>query len=276
MSTPCRCGIGRRKITVKNQQIDHGRAFDWGRTSPEYAQYRDIYPPEFYRRLTENGLCIAGQKVLDLGTGTGVLPRNLYPYGASFIGIDSSQNQIDQAVSLSRAAGMAVEYRCVPAEQIDFPSGTFDVVTACQCMVYFDHTVLAPMLAQVLRDGGHLVFLYMAWLPGEDPIAGQSEALILKHNPAWTGCGETRHPITVPAPYLDFFTVEREEIFDLSVPFTQESWNGRVKTCRGIGAALSEPEIERFDAEHRKLLREIAPEQFNILHYAAITVLRKK
>lgn len=261
---------------MKNQQIDHGRAFDWGRTSPEYAQYRDIYPPEFYRRLTENGLCIAGQKVLDLGTGTGVLPRNLYPYGASFIGIDSSQNQIDQAVSLSRAAGMAVEYRCVPAEQIDFPSGTFDVVTACQCMVYFDHTVLAPMLAQVLRDGGHLVFLYMAWLPGEDPIAGQSEALILKHNPAWTGCGETRHPITVPAPYLDFFTVEREEIFDLSVPFTQESWNGRVKTCRGIGAALSEPEIGRFDTEHRKLLREIAPEQFNILHYAAITVLCKK
>lgn len=263
-------------MDMKDQAIDHGRAFDWGRTSPEYAQYRDIYPPEFYRRLTENGLCIAGQRVLDLGTGTGVLPRNLHPYGASFIGIDSSQNQIDQAVSLSRAAGMSIEYRCVPAEQIDFPSATFDVVTACQCMVYFDHTVLAPMLARVLRDGGHLVFLYMAWLPGEDPLAGQSEALILKHNPAWTGCGETRHSITVPAPYLDFFTVEREEIFDLSVPFTQESWNGRVKTCRGIGAALSGPEIERFDAEHRKLLREIAPEQFNILHYAAITVLRKK
>lgn len=276
MSTPCRCGVGGRKITVKNQQIDHGRAFDWGRTSPEYAQYRDIYPPEFYRRLTENGLCIAGQKVLDVGTGTGVLPRNLYPYGASFIGIDSSQNQIDQAVSLSRTAGMAIEYRCVPAEQIDFPPGTFDVVTACQCMVYFDHAVLAPMTARGLRDGGHLVFLYMAWLPDEDPIAGQSEALILKHNPAWTGCGETRHPITVPAPYLDFFTVEREEVFDLSVPFTRESWNGRVKTCRGIGAALSEPAIGRFDAEHRKLLREIAPEQFNILHYAAITVLRKK
>lgn len=261
---------------MKNPQIDHGKDFDWGRTSEGYAQYRDIYPPEFYRRLTENGLCIAGQSVLDLGTGTGVLPRNLYRYGASFVGIDSAQNQIEQAAALSRAAGMAIDYRCMPAEQIDFPERSFDVVTACQCMVYFDHAVLAPKLAAVLKDGGYLAFLYMAWLPDDDPIAGQSEKLILKYNPNWTGCGEVRHPIEIPAPYLEHFTVEREEVFDLAVPFTRESWNGRIKTCRGIGAALSELEIERFDAEHRKLLREIAPEQFDIQHYAAISVLRKK
>lgn len=261
---------------MKNPQIDHGKDFDWGRTSEGYAQYRDIYPPEFYRRLTENGLCIAGQSVLDLGTGTGVLPRNLYRYGASFVGIDSAQNQIEQAAALSRAAGMAIDYRCVPAEQINFPERSFDVVTACQCMVYFNHAVLAPKLAAVLKDGGRLVFLYMAWLPNDDPIAGQSEKLILKYNPNWTGCGEVRHPIEIPAPYLEHFTVEREEVFDLAVPFTRESWNGRVKTCRGIGAALPEREIERFDAEHRKLLREIAPEQFDILHYAAIAVLCKK
>lgn len=254
--------------------IDHGKTFDWGRTSPEYAQYRDIYPPEFYRRLTENGLCTAGQQVLDLGTGTGVLPRNLYSAGASFTGVDSSPNQIEQAAALSRAAGMDIEYRCMPAEAIAFPQGTFDVVTACQCMVYFDHAALAPRLHRVLRDGGRLVFLYMAWLPEEDAIAGQSEALILKYNPSWTGCGETRHPIQIPAPYLDYFTVERSEVFDLSVPFTRESWNGRIKTCRGIGAALSGQEINRFDAEHRALLHEIAPERFNILHYGAMTVLR--
>lgn len=71
---------------MRNEAIDHGNPFDWGRTSAGYAQYRDIYPPAFYHRLTESGLCTAGQKVLDLGTGTGVLPRNLYSYGASFTG----------------------------------------------------------------------------------------------------------------------------------------------------------------------------------------------
>ena len=49
-----------------NRNIDHGRAFDWGRASADYAKYRDIYPPEFYRRLLDMGLCTKGQAVLDL------------------------------------------------------------------------------------------------------------------------------------------------------------------------------------------------------------------
>ena len=55
--------------------IDNGKTFDWGRTSSDYAKYRDIYPDEFYKRIIDLGLCTKGQKVLDLGTGTGVLPR---------------------------------------------------------------------------------------------------------------------------------------------------------------------------------------------------------
>ena len=30
---------------------DHGRPFDFGRVSSDYAKYRDIYPQELYRRL---------------------------------------------------------------------------------------------------------------------------------------------------------------------------------------------------------------------------------
>lgn len=67
---------------MKNDRIDHGKVFDWGNTSKDYAKYRDIYPDEFYKKIVDLGLCIAGQNALDLGTGTGVLPRNMYHYGA--------------------------------------------------------------------------------------------------------------------------------------------------------------------------------------------------
>lgn len=30
------------------QNIDKGNPFDWGKTSEDYAKYRDIYPQEFY------------------------------------------------------------------------------------------------------------------------------------------------------------------------------------------------------------------------------------
>lgn len=73
--------------------IDGGKPFDWGRTSEDYAKYRDIYPREFYEKIFSRRLCVDGQRVLDLGTGTGVIPRNMYEYGAKWTGIDISEKQ---------------------------------------------------------------------------------------------------------------------------------------------------------------------------------------
>lgn len=261
---------------ITKRHIDGGRGFDFGRTSEDYAKYRDIYPEEFYRHLLDSGIGTKGQCVLDIGTGTGVIPRNMYPYGARFTGTDIAANQIEQAKALAQAADMEITFLCAPAEQMDFADGTFDAVTACQCFTYFNHDVLAPQLSRILKDGGAFAVLYMAWLPYEDAIAGASEELVLQYSPHWTGCGETRHAIEIPPVYEPYFAIESSEVFDLSVPFTRESWNGRMKSCRGIGASLSAEEIENFEREHMALLERIAPQKFEVLHYAAMTVLRKR
>ena len=261
---------------INNANIDGGKGFDWGRVSNDYAKYRDIYPDEFYQYLLKNGICVKDQIVLDIGTGTGVLPRNLYQYGAKFTGIDIAENQIKQAKMLSQSGNMDIDFICTPAEKIDFQPDTFDIITACQCFTYFDHPILAPQISSILKQSGRFVVLYMAWLPYEDPVAGQSEELVLKYNPDWTGCGEKRHTIDIPDVYQTYFEVEQRDIFDVAVPFTRESWNGRMKACRGIGASLTEHEITAFEQEHHQLLAKIAPEKFQVLHYAAVTVLRKK
>ena len=113
---------------ISDSRIDGGKAFDWGRVSGEYARFRDIYPPEFYEKIHLLGLCTRGQKVLDIGTGTGVLPRNMYRYGASFTGTDISENQIKEARELSK--GMDISYKVCSAEDSDFPPESFDVLTA--------------------------------------------------------------------------------------------------------------------------------------------------
>lgn len=262
-------------MDITDKRIDAGKAFDWGKTSESYARYRDIYPDIFYQKVADKGLCIKGQKVLDLGTGTGVLPRNMYKFGADWTATDISPEQIEQAKRLAAEAGMDIDFKAVSAERIDFPSDCFDVITACQCFWYFDHKKVAPEFARILRKDGRIVILYMAWLPFEDEIAGKSEALIRKYNPAWSGGGETRHPINIPDVMFDHFELEYHEEYELDVPFTRDSWHGRVFASRGIGASLSAGELERWDKEHRALLADF-PEKFEVKHYAAVAVLKKK
>ena len=260
-------------MNIVNKNIDGGKAFDWGKTSHDYAKFRDIYPQDFYNKIIKRKLCVYGQTVLDIGTGTGVLPRNMYRYGAKWIGTDISEKQIEQAVILSK--GMNIDYYAMPAEDLQFSDNSFDVITACQCFWYFNHEQIMPKIYRMLKPNGKILVLYMAWLPFEDKIANASETLVLKYSPGWSGAGETIHPIFIPECYNEKFELIYHEEYPLEVHFTREIWNGRMKACRGVGVSLSEDEINAWEQEHTKLLSEIAPDEFDVLHYAAIAELKK-
>lgn len=261
-------------MNITDSRIDGGRAFDWGRASADYARFRDIYPEDFYKKIADMGLCVSGQSVLDLGTGTGVLPRNMYRFGAEWTATDISAEQIEQAKRLSE--GMNILYHPMSAEELSFENGSFDVITACQCFFYFQHERIAPVLYRLLKRGGSLLVLYMAWLPAEDEIARKSEELVLKYNPEWTGHSEVVHSVHIPECYLNegFVPVHSEE-YRIGVRFTRESWHGRIKACRGIGASLSPQEIALWEREHIAMLEECAPAEFDVAHYVAVARLQR-
>ena len=128
-------------MKISDNRIDKGKLFDWGMTSKDYSKYRDIYPEIFYQKILEKNLCIAGQSVLDLGTGTGVIPRNMYKYGAKWTGTDIAENQIVEARRMSEENNMDIDYIVSPTEELIFPDNSFDVITACQCFWYFKHDI---------------------------------------------------------------------------------------------------------------------------------------
>ena len=255
-----------------NKRIDNGNGFDWGKASADYAKYRDIYPPEFYRSIIDLGCCKSGQKVLDIGTGMGVIPRNMYKYGADFIGTDISENQIKFARELSK--GMNIQYLVSSAEELDFPDESFDAVTACQCFMYFDKQVIIPKIHRFLKQNGHFLILFMAWLPFESEIAKASEDLVLKFNPSWTGGGMTRYELNTPSWLMGLFEVANKITYEVDIPFTRESWNGRMKACRDVDASLPKEKISEFEREHMKLLSAF-PESFTIPHWVSILDLKK-
>lgn len=263
-------------MDIQITNIDGGKAFDWGKTSGDYAKFRDIYPADFYAAILKRGFCQSGQKCLDIGTGTGVLPRNLSQAGAEWCGTDISPEQIEQAKLLSAAAGLQIDYRTASAETTDYPDDSFDVVTACQCYWYFDPETAYPNIARMLKKDGTLVLLYMGWLADEDKIADASEKIVLQYNPKWTGGGDRRHLIEPPKQAYRYFDIAEQTMFDLPVHFTRENWHGRMRACRGVGASLDAEQLKAWDRDHREMLEQNAPDEFDILHYAAITVLKKK
>jgi SAM-dependent methyltransferase len=266
---------------VKLDHIDGGNTFDWGKASEDYVKFRDIYPDEFYQKILELGLCGMGQRVLDLGTGTGVLPRYLTKYGSSFVGVDISENQIAQARKLS--VGMDIEYVVSSAEDIDFLDDTFDNALACQCFIYFNQKLLLPKLYRMLKDNGRFCVLSLIWLPGESAIAAGSEKLVLKYNSSWNGAGFTRPTFDKNGTPTGFnidtslgFVVDSAFAFDIPISFTRETWHGRMLACRGIGASSLTPEqITAFEGKHLRFL-ETQPDTFEILHSANFCVLRKR
>ena len=67
-----------------------------------------------------------------------------------------------------------------------------------------------------------------------------------------------------------------QEQFRLDVPFTRESWHGRMRACRGVEASMSPEVLEAWDREHKAMLEELAPESFIVKHYASIAQLKVK
>lgn len=263
-------------MEIRNQGIDNGQAFDWGKASAEYAKYRDIYPKEFYEKLAELSLGIKEQKALDIGTGTGVIPRNMYSYGADWTGADISENQITYAKRLTQEAGLNIRFLVSAAEDMDFPEESFDVIIACQCFMYFDKDIILPKIYRMLKPDGHFAILFMAWLPEESEIAKSSEEMVLKYNPLWTGGHMTRYALETPPWCKDLFEPVHMLTYDMPVTFTRDSWHGRIKACRGIGAScLSQDEIAAWEKEHMEYLQTV-PEVFDILHYVTILDVKKK
>lgn len=93
-------------------------------------------PRNFTGAILDRGVGLAGQQVLDIGTGTGVLPRHLYKHGAHWLGVDPAPQQIAEARRLSD--GLDIDYQVCAAEAVEAPDGSFNAITACQCYWYLD------------------------------------------------------------------------------------------------------------------------------------------
>lgn len=112
-------------------------------------------------RLVEATGLGAGQRVLDLGCGTGNLALRLKAAcpGADVVAFDADQRMLDRAAAKARRRGIHVQFDRGFAQSLPYPEGTFDRVVSS---LFFHHLAPAAKSAalrevyRVLAPGGEL------------------------------------------------------------------------------------------------------------------------
>jgi len=98
----------------------------------------------------------AGLEILDLGCGTGLAGAGLKERAACLVGIDLSPEMID--VARERDIYDQLEIAEI-TEWLDQTEGQFDLIVACDCLVYFgDLQPVARAAARRLKPGGWFAF----------------------------------------------------------------------------------------------------------------------
>lgn len=260
---------------MKLAYIDNNNPFDFGRTSENYAKFRDIYPQSMYEKLIGYGIGKEGQEILDLGSGTAIVPMNLAYTGASFTATDISENQIAYGRKMCEEKGLTnIRFKVCPAEDTGFANNSFDAVTAVQCFPYFQKEQAANEIERVLRPEGLFCIILMDWLPDEDEIVEEMVRSVKRYNPGWEEKGFAKKSYRFPSWAKGRF--EKIDVCDYeeALVFSREGWLGRVLSCRGIGASLDAKTVAQFEEEYRSMLLKY-DEPLKLKHRLHIEVYKK-
>lgn len=246
----------------------------FGVAADDYATHRAGFPPTTLDRLAAFGIGQAGQRVVDLGTGTGSVARQLAARGAVVTGIDPDVRLMRQGEILADAEGVEIVWREGTAENTGLATADTDVVTAGQCWHWFDRPAAIAEARRILTPmQGRLVILYFDWLPLPGNVVAATEELIEAHNPAWhMGGGTGMWPQWIPDVQAGGFTDIETFSFDAAVPYSHTAWRGRIRASAGITALDSQATAGFDQALAKRLSRDFPDEPLLIPHRVWVMV----
>ncbi|MGP4100124.1 class I SAM-dependent methyltransferase [Nonomuraea sp. KM90] len=111
-----------------------------------------------------------GDRVLDIGCGTGQIARLAARRARQAVGVDLSEPMLARARSTAAAEGIRnVRFESGDVQVYPFSAGSFDVAVSRFAVMFFGEPVAAfGNVARALRPGGRLAFVSMKELDGTE------------------------------------------------------------------------------------------------------------
>ena len=177
----------------------------WDRISRLYREEIDPRFTPVVDGVMERAGLRDGERVLDLGTGTGAgAARAEQAVGPSgrVVAVDISPEMLALAAQRAQRDGLRYETKEGRAEAIPAADGEFDAVIASLSLMYaIDREAAARELARVLRPGGRLVAAVWAGKDACDIVLFQQTAGSFAPAPPVAGVGPGA--LADPQPFLD-------------------------------------------------------------------------
>jgi len=135
-----------------------------------------------------------GERVLDVGCGTGIVAVSAARCGAKVSGLDLSPALLERARSNADTAAVAVDFVEGDAEKLPYPDASFDVVLSQFGHMFAPRPAIAVQeMLRVLKAGGRIAF--STWPP--ELFGGLQFAFIARNLPP-----PTPGAATPPSPAL--------------------------------------------------------------------------
>jgi 2-polyprenyl-6-hydroxyphenyl methylase/3-demethylubiquinone-9 3-methyltransferase len=125
------------------------------------AYLRELLGKHFLRdgmpRDWRSPAALQGLTILDIGCGAGILSEPLARLGARMTSIDPARRNIAAAKNHAAKTNLAIDYRCVTAEELAAEGAVFDVVLAMEVVEHVrDVGRFLGQAAAMVRPGGML------------------------------------------------------------------------------------------------------------------------
>ncbi|WP_338452709.1 class I SAM-dependent methyltransferase [Niallia oryzisoli] len=190
-----------------------------------YAKYRPSYPLEYIEYLISEAGLNEDCMIADIGSGTGILSRQLLEMGFSVIGVEPNDHMRTVAEQTIKPNSCFISVKAT-AEHTTINDHSLDLVTVAQAFHWFDMEPFRLECQRILKQDAKMALVWNS-RDGSSDINKESADVCQKYCPNFKGFSEGMEE--TPIPFQQFFKDGKYEFkcFRNDLPFTLIGFLGR-------------------------------------------------
>ncbi|MDZ8056298.1 MAG: class I SAM-dependent methyltransferase [Aulosira sp. ZfuVER01] len=234
-----------------------------------YAQYRTKYPPTVFDKLTEIFNLNGQGRLLDLGTGPGLIAIALRTKFQQVVAVDPDPEMLKEAQRQAAAVGANnITWLEQGAELINPSLGVFKLATIGRAFHWMERELVLERLYELLADDGAIALLntgddpWKSFLPWKQAAIGVVKKWLGEERRTGQRGQAVRKPVDPPHEFVIANSkFARQEVYE--VPFekswTVSSYLGYLYTTAFSLKIFYGDKAEEFEADIKEALLAVEP-----------------